>query len=612
MILAACRDGIFSAATQEKSYSITVKAGDGGIIRSSDRTGATLKLAGAKDDKLQLTAIPNSGYAFAGWSIASGSGRLDANSEATTTYIIGDADASVTASFVKAIGGGTVGVGGTISDVNLTIAGPMGVTTAGTADYSYQAIVNGASVAGEITRVTWRLDGITAATGDAAGVYYGTALGAGPSGTMASNCGLTLIGMQLAVGSYRIDCEIEYRGHVYSASRDVSCLSTTPGTLKWQSGSLGGSGIAMTPAIGLDGTAYFSAYVSGIGYRVYARWAIDGTPKWDFAPSANITAPPTVGKDGRIYLATSNGLDVIRDNGTAASRLGAPALGAYPPLNYLPAIGPSGWIYGTTSSRYLCAYTNAPSVAWAADYGAGYSLTTPATIGSDGTLYVALLAGGTALINALTPGYTPSGKWSFGISSANIYSPIAYWSADASLYFANTGMSKTLYAIIDSATSSSNKWNHPLPDADELASAPIIGPTGTVYMVYRLTAGGVRLSAFDGSSGNIAWSYDLAGSAHGSPAVASDGTVYFCAGTVGSSALYAVRDFGASATPLWNYPVTQNVGNSSVAIGPDGTVYFGTEDGTLYAVYGSAAPSAAGWPMLGKNARRSGYAGDAQ
>ena len=49
--------------------------------------------------------------------------------------------------------------------------------------------------------------------------------------------------------------------------------------------------------------------------------------------------------------------------------------------------------------------------------------------------------------------------------------------------------------------------------------------------------------------------------------------------------------------------------NSSPAIGRDGTIYFGSLDGNLYAIKSSSiGPADSPWPMYGQNAQRTGRA----
>ena len=86
-----------------------------------------------------------------------------------------------------------------------------------------------------------------------------------------------------------------------------------------------------------------------------------------------------------------------------------------------------------------------------------------------------------------------------------------------------------------------------------------------------------------------------------SPAIGSDGTVYF-----GShdKKLYAIN--GKSGVKLWEFETRGQVW-SSPAIGSDGTVYVGSRDNKLYAIKtDSKGLAKSPWPMRGQNARHTG------
>ena len=60
-------------------------------------------------------------------------------------------------------------------------------------------------------------------------------------------------------------------------------------------------------------------------------------------------------------------------------------------------------------------------------------------------------------------------------------------------------------------------------------------------------------------------------------------------------------------TPIWEFETGDIV--SDPAIGPDGTVYAGSEDRKLYAIKtDSKGPAKSPWPMRGQNARHTGRA----
>ncbi len=109
-------------------------------------------------------------------------------------------------------------------------------------------------------------------------------------------------------------------------------------------------------------------------------------------------------------------------------------------------------------------------------------------------------------------------------------------------------------------------------------SAPAIGPGGTVYV------GNVDgLYLLDGQTGSILSTYrpsqDTGANADVDTAVAigGDGTLFF--GTAGGT-FYAVTSAG---TERFHYTTGGRI-SSSPAIGPDGTVFFVSDDGYLYAI----------------------------
>jgi hypothetical protein len=67
--------------------------------------------------------------------------------------------------------------------------------------------------------------------------------------------------------------------------------------------------------------------------------------------------------------------------------------------------------------------------------------------------------------------------------------------------------------------------------------------------------------------------------------------------------LYAVNPDG---TQKWAFTTGGPI-NSSPALGPDGTVYVGSDDGKLYAVYSdSPGLASSSWPMFHRDLRHTG------
>ena len=101
---------------------------------------------------------------------------------------------------------------------------------------------------------------------------------------------------------------------------------------------------------------------------------------------------------------------------------------------------------------------------------------------------------------------------------------------------------------------------------------PAIGQDGMIYVCNDSS-----LTAIS-QEGTIAWNVPLDAKAEDSPAVGADGTIY-----VGNNDgyLYAIASNGVVK---WKYHFNKFF-TTSPAIGPDGTVYIGCYDGYLYAIY---------------------------
>ena len=114
------------------------------------------------------------------------------------------------------------------------------------------------------------------------------------------------------------------------------------------------------------------------------------------------------------------------------------------------------------------------------------------------------------------------------------------------------------------------KWSH---DAGAgVTSSPAISSDGTIY--FGAWSGDLHALNVNGT---LKWKFKAKDGIGSSPSVAADGTIYF-----GSwdDHLYAVDRNGKTK---WKFKTRRNI-NSSPAIGDDGTVYIGSDDDNLYAV----------------------------
>jgi predicted GH43/DUF377 family glycosyl hydrolase len=114
------------------------------------------------------------------------------------------------------------------------------------------------------------------------------------------------------------------------------------------------------------------------------------------------------------------------------------------------------------------------------------------------------------------------------------------------------------------------KWNYSL--SYHVWTTPAIATDGTIYF------GSVDQSIYAlDSDGTLKWDYYTGGSVYSSPIVGADGTIYFGSD---DNKLYALDTDG---TKKWSYTTGDDVSASPI-IGSDGTVYVGSYDGKLYAI----------------------------
>ncbi|MEJ2746261.1 MAG: PQQ-binding-like beta-propeller repeat protein, partial [bacterium] len=134
---------------------------------------------------------------------------------------------------------------------------------------------------------------------------------------------------------------------------------------------------------------------------------------------------------------------------------------------------------------------------------------------------------------------------------------------------------KQLYAF-DSIGALNWSYQHPGGTGiDYWRGSPVISAAGEIWTQARRS-----LVAFD-SVGTFAWSYWPTGAPtdphYSSPAMGSDGSIYWGAGTVDT--VYAIDSSRAFA---WSYRTSDTL-QSSCAIGSAGNVYIGCYDNNLYA-----------------------------
>jgi len=307
--------------------------------------------------------------------------------------------------------------------------------------------------------------------------------------------------------------------------------------------------------------------------------------KWTFPTNAAIKSSVSLGADGTIYFGNDyNGLEgyaslcALDGDGSLKWRFKMQG-GVFSS----PAIGPDGTIYFGSLDRRLYAVEDSITygkLKW--QFQTSWQIYSSPAIAPNGTIYV----GGLDFnLYAIDPDGTE--KWRYHTNSCIFSSPII--GPEGEIYVGSKD--HNLYALDDSVTYAKLRWKHPFGtfyDGHLVDSSPAMGPDGTVYVgVDPYGAAGQTPVPIDTAfyavrpDGARKWSFAmLEDGTESSTAIGRDGMVYIGAN---DGNLYAIRDRGDDYALEWVFPTGGPIDGSPTVDGC-GTIYIGSRDSTIYAI----------------------------
>lgn len=179
-------------------------------------------------------------------------------------------------------------------------------------------------------------------------------------------------------GSVESSPSIGHDGIVYVASNDGYLYALYPsGVLKWRY-KTGIDEEYSSPAIGSDGTIYFTSYDIGCLYALTPS----GTLKWKYQTNGRTWSSPAIDKDEILYFGSEDGyIYAVDSSGSLKWKYQTDNL-----VGSSPAIGSDGIIYVGSWDNYLYALNSNGSLKWR--YKTGSLIGSSPAIGEDGSVYI--------------------------------------------------------------------------------------------------------------------------------------------------------------------------------------------------------------------------------
>ena len=291
----------------------------------------------------------------------------------------------------------------------------------------------------------------------------------------------------------------------------------------------------------------------------YSTAHIIGLEKWRFRASEGVDGGPIIGDDGTIYFGDKEGhVYAVHPNGTLKWEYHT----GYHFITSAPALAEDGTLYVGSWDHYLYAFNSTTGVRkW--KFNARGTIAGSLAIADDGTIYFGTMwdtATGHR-IWAVNPNGTE--KWQYKTGNDITSDPAI--GDDGTVYIGS--MDDYLYAMNPNGTL---KWR--FKTGDYIKGPASIADDGTVY----IGSFDDYLYALYPNNGTIKWKCKVGYGTESNPSIAHDGTLY-----VGSyKKFYAVYPNG---TIRWSFDIgsTTEISWSCPAISADGTIYIGTQIGSV-------------------------------
>jgi len=291
------------------------------------------------------------------------------------------------------------------------------------------------------------------------------------------------------------------------------------------------------------------------GRSPYSTANIWGDETWKFETDHHVRGSPLIDDEGTIYIGSQEFISIYQNGSLKWS------YDNEGDIESAAAIGENDVIYiGTiwcsiVPNHLLAIYTNNGTVKW--KFEVDHWIYSSPVIGNDGTIYFGCADN---FIYALYP--DGSLRWKYETDAMVLSSPAI--GEDGTIYCGSHD--HYLYALYPN--NGTLKWR--FPTEHWVRTSPCIGDDGTIYCVSL----DEHLYAIN-PDGTFKWKTNVG--AGTSPTMGRDGTIY-----CGADKLYAINPVNGSV--MWSYDNSGYICGGTPCSSLDGTIYFGTDNGRIYAV----------------------------